>query len=172
MDRLTDKEIKCMAEFCEAKNCVNYERNGCCGYERYQRLAAYEDTGLTPEEIKTLGEKLKRSAVAIIEESKHQERMLKMLELERAEAEGRLIVLPCKVGDAVWMLVDEFDGKTLVPKAKPRVIDGIGGNSLNMVWMVSKNPFELRFHPSEFGKTVFLTREEAEAALKGEKDEE
>lgn len=90
---------------------------------------------------------------------------------EDAEEQGRLIVLPCKVGDTVWMLGDEFNGKTLVPKAKPRVIDGIGGNSLNMIWMVSKKPFELRFHPSEFGKTVFLTREEAEAALKGEQKE-
>lgn len=43
MKRLTDNKIKCMADFCEAQNCVNYESDGCCSYERYQRLAEYED---------------------------------------------------------------------------------------------------------------------------------
>lgn len=43
MNRLTDNKIKCMADFCEAQDCVNYESDGCCSYERYQRLAEYED---------------------------------------------------------------------------------------------------------------------------------
>jgi hypothetical protein len=37
--------------------------------------------------------------------------------------------------------------------------------------MVSAVPYELRFHPSEFGRTVFLTREEAEAELKKRRKE-
>ena len=50
MDRWTDKDFNCMAEFCDAKDCVNYEDEGCCSLERYRRLKAYEDTGLTPED--------------------------------------------------------------------------------------------------------------------------
>lgn len=42
------------------------------------RLAAYEDTGLTPEEV---------------------------AELAQAKADGRCVVLPCMVGGTVW---DEF----------------------------------------------------------------
>jgi hypothetical protein len=45
-----------------------------CG-KAIDRLAAYEDTGLTPEEV---------------------------AELAKAKADGRLMVLPCKVGDYLW----------------------------------------------------------------------
>lgn len=46
------------------------------------KLAAYEDTGLSPEEIKL--------------------NMDGLDEYHKAEAEGRLVVLPCKVGDMVF----------------------------------------------------------------------
>lgn len=63
------------------------------------RLAAYEDTGLTPEEIYKLCEMEKRS------------RMAQMLRWEEAEAAGRLLVLPCKPGDTVMAYLD---GPTLI----------------------------------------------------------
>lgn len=51
--------------------------------ELRERLAAYEATGLAPEEVAGLCEMDKRS------------RMAKMLRWEEADAEGRLVILPC-----------------------------------------------------------------------------
>ena len=80
--------------------------------------------------------------------------------------EHGVTVLPCKVGDTVWLIKNVFNGEKVVRVIAHRMIDGIGGNRLNPIWLISKYPYELRFCPSEFGKTVFLTREEAERALK------
>lgn len=43
MERLTIDNIDCMSKFCTAENCVNYESDGCCSFERYRKLAYYED---------------------------------------------------------------------------------------------------------------------------------
>ena len=80
--------------------------------------------------------------------------------------EHGVTVLPCKVGDTVWLIENVFNGEKVTQVIAHRMIDGIGGNQLNPIWLVSKDPYELRFHPSDFGKTAFLTREEAEQALK------
>ena len=72
----------------------------------------------------------------------------KLGELENAEEEGRLVVLPCKVGDIVYKIMcqrDNFDDRPY------RIITSVNFR-LDMA--------------DDIGKTVFLTREEAEKALK------
>lgn len=54
------------------------------------RLADYEDTGLTPDEI------LELKALLHGCESKHSERWNRLQELEAADKGGRVIILPCK----------------------------------------------------------------------------
>jgi hypothetical protein len=92
------------------------------------RLAAYEDSGLTPEQVQ---------------------------ELAKAKAEGRLKILPVKPGDIIyrpealqycWVVIraDIYEDEILF-------IDD------------SDNIFSF----DDIGKTVFLTREEAEKALGG-----
>ena len=82
-------------------------------------------------------------------------------ELAQAEKDGRLVVLPCKVGDPVYVTYGE--GYRL------HVVDRIyvAGNQEVKVRM--RNPCTmsetLRLDASNFGKTVFLTEEEAEKAL-------
>lgn len=72
----------------------------------------------------------------------------KLSEYEAAEEEGRLVVLPCKVGDAVHVLHQSWNG-----------------------WNVDKKKFTYGMI-GKFGKTVFLAREEAKKALKEmEKDD-
>ena len=73
-----------------------------------------------------------------------------------------VIVPPCKVGDVVYDICTIFDESTLKPKTviKPRTID-----------FVSKVGFIIEskglvIGEKEFGKTVFLTKEEAEEKLK------
>lgn len=51
------------------------------------RLAAYEDTGLEPEEIDSV------FIHSVIEENR------RLKEFAQAEKDGRLVVLPCKPGD-------------------------------------------------------------------------
>ena len=91
----------------------------------------------------------------------------KLAHYEDLEEQGRLIELPCAVGDTVWVVTRVFNGKEIVNSIGSRKIDGFIGNRFNPSFMISKEPYRLNFVPSEFGKTVFLTREEAEAALKG-----
>jgi hypothetical protein len=67
--------------------------NGCIVPKLYARLAAYEDTGLTPEEIKapfTEDTMINLAAQALgVEPSR-------LRELAEADKDGRVVVLPCK----------------------------------------------------------------------------
>lgn len=48
-----------------------------------------------------------------------------------------------------------------------RKVIGYGGNNLNKLWLIGSGGIcNVSIFVSEFGKTVFLTREEAEKALK------
>ena len=119
------------------------------------RLSTYEDTGLEPEEIADfmkrweqtveIGGMLKKYCIDHIRDLLH------------AEQDGRLVVLPCKAGDHVWVdgreaVVENFFGYETERYLHAQFYD-------NMQYI--DIPF------AEIGKTVFLTREEAEAALKG-----
>ena len=84
-----------------------------------------------------------------------------------AERDGRVAVLPCKVGDTVWINYTpkhpanpEHKGKWFTREVEiERVKIGVKG--------LSFQTYLKSFALSELGKTVFLTRAEAEAALKG-----
>ena len=80
--------------------------------------------------------------------------------------EGKLVYLPCKVEDTVYALIQTFIKNKLGWSIDTRIIDELNSNKFNSNTMITKKPFELHFYPSEIGKTVFLTREEAEKALK------
>ena len=84
----------------------------------------------------------------------------KLQHYEDLEEQGRLIELPCKIGDTVW------DIKWWDDTTETRVIDGKTYFRRVMKHKVTKSKFKL-FDYDNFGKTVFLTREEAETALKG-----
>jgi hypothetical protein len=109
--------------------CLN--RNHWALGRHVDRLAAYEDSGLSPEEVQ---------------------------ELAKAKAEGRLVVLPCKVGTRVWVIGQDCDLCHDMYTEEPCLF---GDCEYRKV-------IESVFLPGmtdNFGKTVFLTREEAEKAL-------
>ena len=70
------------------------------------------------------------------------------------EEQGKLLKLPCAVGDTVYTIYSDEDGSFI---EEPKVEEV----STHRVWIDS-----MYFDYDDFGKTVFLTREEAEAALK------
>ena len=99
----------------------------------------------------------------------------RLRELAEADKDGRVVVLPCKVGDTVYTNNRVFGADNAMhDEICTRRIKGYGGNALNKVWLIANGDYcDLSIFPSEFGKTVFLTREEAERAMQemeGKKD--
>ena len=75
----------------------------------------------------------------------------RLRELAKADREGRCVVLPAPLGNTVYRIeyVEQCQGRYEIG--------------------ICKHRFDILFYAMEcrnFGKTVFLTREEAEAALK------
>ena len=81
----------------------------------------------------------------------------KLAEYENLEERGRLVILPCKVGDTIYgihkAMVCELDTETIGISKMP------SGEILYLIdgWELDKG---------DFGKTVFLTKSEAEQKLK------
>lgn len=132
-------------------------------------LRQYLDTGLTPEEVlpkdKADEIALKLMRLADLESLCNYTRLR---ELAEADKDGRVEVLPCKVGDRLY----EVTGRKTISVYKVRairvelfglfiewdIIEGVVWQSLSGI------------NAGEIGKTAFLTREEAEKALEAMKD--
>lgn len=102
MERLTNKrEADAQRKEYERRLANGYPRN--IPEERFLRLAAYEDTGLEPEEVlpkdKADEIALKLMRLADLESICSYTRLR---ELAEADKDGRVLILPCKVGDKVW----------------------------------------------------------------------
>jgi hypothetical protein len=133
------------------------------------RLAAYEDTGLYPESVEAL--KLSMMGKAISEITEFDGLPIDRLrELAEADKDGRVVVLPCKVGDTIY-----FVNKQILEFA----VVGYAVDETGISWVHSEhvdkigNTNERTFSPDRFGKNTFPTREEAEKALQkmeGKKD--
>lgn len=141
-----------------------------CKWEEaaWSRLAAYEDTRLTPEEID------------MDHEAAEQLRQLcqgcdldRLEELAEADRAGRLMVSPCKVGDTVWVTRNPWTGK-LLKKPLDAYVNGMKmyshGLYVNLLFDTRKINGTRDYEINHIGKTVFLTHEEAEAALEAIKD--
>ena len=129
--------------------------------EAVDRLAAYEDTGLEPKEIDEVFDEYNDVLKAIIKDG---ERMItndRLRELAEADREGRCMIVPVKSGQSVYCLQDYFNETTLKSekRVKCRTVDFV----LAGAKMFETEGFIWRF--SEIGEKIFLTREEAEAAL-------
>lgn len=83
----------------------------------------------------------------------------KLAEYEDLEEQNRMIKLPCAVGDTVWFIKSNFSYMKNPKAEKVRKIEIIDGE---IIFRTENRCFEMK----RIGKTVFLTREAAEAALK------
>lgn len=88
----------------------------------------------------------------------------KLAHYEDLEEQGRLIELPCKVGDTVWVLNGKF---ILEYEIDSFAVDEGGAWLMYLRHYEKMRTFCHNKEAKELGKTVFLAREEAEAALKG-----
>ena len=124
------------------------------------RLAAYEDTGLEPEEIISAVD-MAKVACALEEHNAYKElgSLDRLRELAQADREGRCVVLPCKVEDDVYI---NILGRTL-----PFTVISISQMSSTPTFKAQHGiRLVYIFKADDVGETVFMTREEAEAALK------
>ena len=122
------------------------------------KLKPYLDIGLSPAELNAL--KLASMGKCIAEIKEFDGIAIDRLrELAQADKERRLIVPPCKPGDTIWWADRNFH-ETPVQEIVLSVTAYVNGN----VWI---NCVAREHRVSSIGKTVFLTREEAEKALEG-----
>lgn len=120
----------------------------------YSALAAYEDTGMTPESVEALKLSMMGKAIAEIKEFNGLP-VDRLRELAEADKDGRLVVLPCKVGDTVYLIVTKR-ARNYTPEF--RFVKKSRLTFLNMERILQ-----------DFGKEASLTREEAEKTLEAMK---
>ena len=149
MERLTEKHylaedhyMKCSEDCNVGMDCVD-----CPAFDKLiERLAAYEDTGLTPEEIKvpfTEDTMINLAAQPLgVEPSR-------LRELAEADRNHQIVIRPCKIGDTVWAA----DTEPVIPlrvMADAVYLEGRHGGDYERL--------------SNFGSVVFLSQEEAKEA--------
>lgn len=137
MERLTFEGPFCDIAQCRELPCPY--GNNCMQKQVWERLRGYEDTGLSPQacaEAREIEETLSSCDYSIS----------RMVDLMKADRDGRVLILPCKVGDTVYRLqyIEQTPGRFTV---------GIVPIKFALIWLEA------------FGETVFLSREEAEKAL-------
>ena len=149
MERLTEKTVGCFEYALKDHKAVPGEFGTYDAFFDYsmavKRLGHYEDTGLEPEDLKKAFNEtaiLKLAAQALSTTPDH------LRDLLQAEKNGRMVVLPCKVGDTVYQIDAE------------RVYES------EVKWIIFDCD-DIAFDERAIGGSIFLTRDEAEAALKG-----
>ena len=83
----------------------------------------------------------------------------RLRELAEADKDGRCVILPCKVGQTI------YKANKASRKVNPWVVNAIYFSSKTEL-IIEAGRGANHFTLGMFGKTVFLTRTEAEAALK------
>ena len=101
----------------------------------------------------------------------------KLYEYEDLEEQGLLLRLPCKVGDTVWVITTPFNvfegieyNKNLRDECYESFISSVTFYKNSVQYRINAkvtNHFiSAYYNEQDFGKTIFLTKEEAENKLK------
>ncbi len=167
--------------------------------EQEDKLSAYEDPGLTPEEIKDIQKEVglyKEACQRMVHISINKDREITNLATDRdywkaeaikwcnelgeikiAEEQGLLIKLPLKPGDKVFVNIKCFSSWFMFLETRPYVrcevinIKATKSGTKISIRPLTERTANSRYHRyfgiASIGKTAFLTREAAEAALKG-----
>ena len=154
MERLTFEGNFCDIAQCRELPCP-YDGN-CTQKQVWERLKQFEDAVQTPEKAAWAKKTIE---MAFSDDTSEVERLR---ELYKADKDGRVVVLPCKVGQRVFALMD------MDKHISECEVKRIGmGNEIGFITLepIGARGREYGIALNGFGKTVFLTREEAEKAL-------
>lgn len=164
MERLTFDGNFCDIAQCRELPCPH--GGNCTQRKVWEKLKAYEDLGLDPEEYERALSADIMVRVAAVALGVPAEALRDMVELGKA---GRLMVLPCKVGGEVYSTLDDF-GQIHQCRATYVHLDELPYLNVAALEPVDYEGSQYGASFGEFGKTVFLTREEAEETLEAMKD--
>ena len=122
----------------------------------YWRLKAYEDTGWTPEMLRKMGE----NAGHLWDFAQAAENMTvgRLKELAEADKDGRVVVLPCKVGDTVWFKTYKNNARDCIG-VQPHEVTRISASII-----VPGEIVDIGIPVDQIGVRVFLSETEAVAA--------
>ena len=153
MERLTIPDVR-VDEHTTRRTMIDARAVKKSAMDFYWRLKAYEDTERTPEEIDMDHE--------AAEQLRHLCRdcdLDRLEELVEADKSGRVVIRPCKVGDTVYFAL-------LGRIIEKQVFSIVSFSNSTRIYCDGTSEY---FRPEDIGKTFFLTREEAEAALEAKK---
>lgn len=166
MERLTFD-----GNFCDIAQCTSTpggsfcEDGSCSARKVWERLKAYEDTGLEPAmcaNYKTFEDEAISKGVTF-------KRIVALMEADRA---GRLVVLPVRpvltqsIGSMLYIIEDG----EIVEDSLCEALVGMGSNGeINIFYTTLSD--QISFEQADIGKTVFLTRKAAKKALEAMKNE-
>ena len=115
--------------------------------EAMNRFAAYEDICLNADGTERIS-------------------IDRLRELAEADKDGRCVVLPCKVGDTVYLVADGEVKETRLLAIKANVSDPTYSGNPSIIY---EGYFQLGMHVMcwSIGNRLYLTRAEAKAAMEG-----
>ena len=119
-------------------------------------LRQYLDTGLTPERCAEFARADAEGRYIVMRDAE-QEGVARLRELAEADKDGRVVVLPCKVGDTVYKTITIKDQAPVIMESQVKTL-GQAADIAQLIWKRNKVI------------NVFLTREEAEKALEGKRN--
>ena len=158
MERLTTRDANCA----DPKEIYGVRVKNHDYISAANRLAAYEDKWLMPEEVGALQKDWSDLGTTIGECGG----LARVKELAEADKDGRVVVLPCKVGDTVWVTRNPWTGK-LLKKPIDAYANGMKkfshGLYVNLLFDTRKINGTRDYEINHIGKTIFLTREEEDA---------
>ena len=152
MERLTFDGNFCDIAQCSEVPGGSFCEDGACSQKKvWERLKAYEDAGLSPQacaEAREIEETL----------SSYDYSISRMVELMKADVEGRVVVLPCKVGDVVWFKTYKNNARDCIG-IQPHEVTRISASII-----VSGEIVDIGIPVDQIGVSVFLSEAEAVAA--------
>lgn len=158
MERLTFEGNFCDIAQCRELPC-KYDGN-CTQKEVWERLKQFEDAVQTPEKAAWAKKTIE---MAFSDDTSEVERLR---ELYKADKEGRLVVLPVRpvlTQSCASMLYIVDDDEIYEDSLYEAVVGMSSSGRTNVIYTTLSD--QMIFGQEAIGKTVFLTREEAEKAL-------
>lgn len=135
----------------------------------YAELKRYEDTEADPKELTGMLRSPVYIAACVLNGAAitHE----RAIEIAKAEVEGRLVVLPCKVGDTIYAIPSKVNRQLNVINRHPEN-NRVYTQTVQNISFFPDGVYLLKcfdglqvHHSLFFRETWFLTKEEAEAAL-------
>lgn len=146
----------CGGNGCKIKDCL-FDNTIC------ERLAKYEDTGLEPAEVISMSGEWNAMMSVLNSIGGGYDRLL---DLAEADKDGRVVVLPVRpvLTQSIRSMLYIIEDGEIVEDSLCEALVGMGSNGeINTFYTTLSD--QISFEQADIGKTVFLTREEAEKAL-------